>query len=50
MALVLKDRIKETSSTTGTGTLTLGGAVDGFRSFADIGDGCLLYTSDAADE
>ena len=43
MALVLKDRIKETSSTTGTGTLTLGGAVDGFRSFADIGDGNTTY-------
>ena len=33
MALVLSDRIKETSSTTGTGTLTLGGAVTGFETF-----------------
>tara|TARA_Y100001937_G_scaffold128771_1_gene207832 strand:+ start:18531 stop:20744 length:2214 start_codon:yes stop_codon:yes gene_type:complete len=43
MALVVKDRIKETSSTTGQGTLTLGGAVDGFLAFGDanagIGDG-----------
>lgn len=38
MALVIKDRIKETSTTTGTGTLTLAGAVSGFRSFADIGN------------
>lgn len=38
MALVIKDRVKETSTTTGTGTLTLAGAVTGFRSFADIGN------------
>ena len=38
MAFVVKDRIKETSTTTGTGTLTLAGAVSGFRSFADIGN------------
>ena len=43
MALVVKDRIKETSSTTGTGTLTLGGAVDGFRTFADIGNSNTTY-------
>ena len=33
MALVISDRIKETSTTTGTGTLTLGGAVTGFETF-----------------
>ena len=33
MALVLKDRIKETTTTTGTGTYTLGGAVAGFETF-----------------
>ena len=43
MALVVKDRIKETSSTTGQNDLTLGGAVDGFRTFADVGDGNTTY-------
>ena len=43
MALVVKDRIKETSTTSGTGTLTLAGAASGFRSFADIGNGNTTY-------
>ncbi len=34
MAFKLNDRVKETSSTTGTGTFTLGGAVQGFETFA----------------
>lgn len=38
MSFVVKDRVKETSTTTGTGTLTLAGAVSGYRSFADIGN------------
>ena len=38
MSFVVRDRVKETSTTTGTGTLTLAGAVSGFRSFADIGN------------
>jgi hypothetical protein len=43
MALVVKDRIKETSTTAGTGTLTLAGAASGFRSFADVGNGNTTY-------
>lgn len=43
MPLVVKDRIKETSTTSGTGTLTLAGASAGFRSFADIGNGNTTY-------
>ena len=33
MALVISDRVKETTTTTGTGTYTLGGAVAGFETF-----------------
>ena len=33
MALVIKDRVKETTTTTGTGTYTLAGAVTGFETF-----------------
>jgi len=43
MALVVKDRVKETTNTTGTGTLTLAGAVDGFQSFSVIGNGNTVY-------
>lgn len=43
MALVLKDRVKEQSTTTGTGTLTLSGAFDGYQAFSAIGDGNVTY-------
>ena len=43
MALVVADRVKETTTTTGTGTYTLAGAVTGFESFASIGDGNTTY-------
>lgn len=43
MALIVKDRVKETTTTTGTGTLTLAGAVDGFQSFSAIGNGNTTY-------
>ena len=43
MAFVLADRVQETSTTTGTGTLTLAGAVVGYASFASIGNGNSCY-------
>ena len=43
MALVFKDRVQETSTTSGTGTVTLAGAVSGFQDFSAIGDGNTTY-------
>ena len=44
MALVVNDRVKETSTTTGTGTFTLAGAVTGFETFSSaIGNGNTTY-------
>ena len=43
MALVVSDRVKETSTTTGTGTYTLAGAISGFETFSSIGDGNTTY-------
>jgi hypothetical protein len=44
MALVINDRVKETSTTTGTGTFDLAGAVSGFETFvAGIGSGNTTY-------
>lgn len=39
MALVIKDRVKVTTTTTGTGALSLGAAAQGFQGFSVIGDG-----------
>jgi hypothetical protein len=44
MALVVKDRVRENSTTIGTGTLTLSGAVSGFQTFSSaIGNGNTTY-------
>ena len=43
MALVLADRVRETTTTAGTGTITLDGAVVGFQTFAAVGDGNVTY-------
>ena len=43
MALILADRVQETTSSTGTGTLILSGAVSGFQSFSAVGDGNTTY-------
>jgi hypothetical protein len=44
MALVLKDRVRESSSTSGTGSITLAGAYTGYQSFATaIASGSTVY-------
>lgn len=43
MALVLKDRVKETTQTSGTGTLALLGASQGFQAFSVVGEGNITY-------
>jgi len=46
MALVLKDRVKQTTTTTGTGSIVLNGTVDGFQTFAAaLTDGDTTYYS-----
>ncbi len=52
MTLVFADRVKETTTTTGTGTYDLAGAVTGFQGFvAGIGDGntCRYAITDGTD-
>jgi hypothetical protein len=43
MALVVKDRVRETSTSTGTGDIILNGAVQAFQDFSVIGDGNTTY-------
>jgi hypothetical protein len=43
MALVLKDRVKEGTTTSGTGTVVLNGAATGYQSFAVIGNANTTY-------
>ena len=56
MGFLVNDRVKETTTTVGTGTVTLAGAVHDFESFeAGIGDGnvtyyCIFHESDSYDE
>ena len=43
MSLVLADRVRQTTTSTGTGTITLDGSVEGFQSFTTIGNGNTTY-------
>lgn len=49
MALVLADRVRETTTTAGSGTITLAGAEAGYQSFAVIGNGNQTYYVIAGD-
>ena len=53
MPLVIADRVRETSTTVGTGTFTLAGVVPSYQSFAAIGNGNTVYytiVNQSADE
>jgi hypothetical protein len=43
MSLVLADRVRQTTTATGTGTLALDGTVEGFQTFAVIGNNNTTY-------
>ena len=44
MALVLQDRVKELSNSSGTGNITLAGAYDGYRTFNScVANGATVY-------
>jgi len=43
MALALQDRVQETTTTAGTGTITLAGAVTGYQAFTAVGNGNTTY-------
>ena len=43
MALVVKDRVKQDTTTTGTGTITLSGSYTGFDTFSEIGNTNTTY-------
>lgn len=48
MPFIVRDRVKETSTTTGTGTITLAGASTGFQSFSAVGNGNTTFYCIAA--
>ena len=43
MALVVKDRVRQTTTTSGVGTVTLSGTAPGFQSFEAVGNGNETY-------
>jgi len=43
MAIVVKDRVKQSASAPGTGTITLGAVATGFQGFSAIGNGNVTY-------
>lgn len=43
MAIVLKDRVKQSAAAPGTGTITLGATAAGFQAFSAIGNGNVTY-------